>query len=187
MQDFVEKYIREQEAALVAKVKDAGTDGSVAGAEARERDARLIRLGMCEKQYNPATTYSAEYPYQEYKSGKYYRLVPFTVTDEEYEAICRYDNSPIALKPATATDRMLGKSYKGLRRLAVFSLVFGVLVSILGGVLLYFADSQYLLISALIAVLGSVFSYIFAVHFFATAKTLDRVEYLLADRELTKQ
>lgn len=186
MQDFVEKYIKEQEAALAAKCTSVDASGSVAEAEARERDARLIRLGMCEKQYNPETTYSADYPYQEYKSGKYYRFVPFAVSDEEYAAICRYDNSPIKLKPESFTDRVLGKSYKGMRRIAMFSLIFGVLVSILGGVLLYFADSQYLLVSVLIAVLGSVFSWLSTVHFFAVSKTLDRVEYLLARYEQKK-
>lgn len=184
MQDFVEKYIREQKAKIAEKSTDA--KGGVAEDAAKAREARLIRLGMCEKQYNPSTVYSAEYPYQEYKSGKYYRLVPFTVTDEEYEAICHYDDTVIALKPNKLSDKMLGKSRKGLRRTALFSFFFGVFVSILGGVLLYFADSQYLLVSVLIAVLGSVFSYLSAVHMFATAKTLDRVEYLFTEMEEKK-
>lgn len=180
MQDFVEKYIAEQKAALAAKCADA--KGGVAEEQEKEKAARLIRLGMCQKEYNPATTYSAEYPYQEYKSGKYYRLIPFAVTDEEYAEICRYDSSRFAVKPTTLSEKMLGKSRRALARLSLFSFFFGMFVSILFGVLLYFADSQYLLVSVLIAVLGSVFSYIGAAHMFATAKTLEKVDYLLADQ-----
>ncbi len=181
MQDFVEKYIEEQKSAIAEKCREA--KGGVVEEKEKERDARLIRLGMCEKQYNPTATYSAEYPYQEYKSGKYYRLVPFTVTDEEYAEICRYDDSHFAIKPTAVSEKLLGKSHKGLRRTALFSLFFGALVSILGGVLLYLEESEYLLLSVLIALLGSVFSYLSAVQMFTTAKALEKVDYLLADTE----
>ena len=187
MQDFVEQYIAQQKALLEKNGKNAEAEGSVAEKQAREREARLIRLGMCRKEYNPAAMYSAEYPYQEYKSGKYYRLIPFEVSEEEYAAICRYDDSVMKLQPASFTDRVLGREHKSLRRAALFSLVFGVLVSILGGVMLYFADSQYILLSVLISALGSIFSYLSALHFFATAKALDRVEYLLAEHERDKE
>lgn len=184
MQEFVEKYIEEKKAELAAQCADA--KGAVVEDRAAEREARLIRLGMCEKEYSSLPTYSAEYPYQEYKTGKYYRLVPFTVSDEEYAAICRYDDATHRLVPSSVSEKFLGKSARGLRRIALASLIFGVLVSILAAVLLYFADSQYITFSLAIAVCGAVFSWFSAVQFFATAKTLEQTSYLLAREEEAK-
>lgn len=184
MQDFVEKFIKEKEAELAERCADAKS--AVTGEREQEKEARLIRLGMCEKQYSDMLNYSAEYPYQEYKTGKYYRLVPFTVSDEEYAAICCYDNATRRLKPTSVSEKYLGKSAKGLRRIALASLIFGGLVSILVGIMLYLADSQYLLASLAIAVFGSVFSWFSAVQFYATAKTLEHTGYLLAREEEKK-
>ena len=176
MQDFVESFIREREALLDAS--RAGVEGNMA----EEREARLIRLGMCRKEYNPALTYAEEYPYQEYKTGKYYRLVAFEVSDEEYEAICRYDAMPIAQSKKTVGDKFLGKNPKKLRRAAVSAWLFGSLAAILAGVLLYFADSQYLLVSVLIALFGSLFSWFAAAQFFAVAGVAEKVDYLLSEQ-----
>ena len=180
MQDFVEKFIREREALL--NEARAGVEGNMG----EEREARLIRLGMCRKEYNPTLTYSEEYPYQEYKTGKYYRLVAFEVSDEEYEAICRYDKNPVARQNKTAEDKFLGKSPKKLRRAAFASWLLGSLAAVLAGVLLYLADSQYLLVSLLIALFGSLFSWFAATHFFTVANIAEKVDYLLAEQEKKK-
>ncbi|MBQ8858201.1 MAG: hypothetical protein IJ012_00250 [Clostridia bacterium] len=180
MQDFVEKFIREREELL--NEARAGIEGNIA----EEREARLIRLGMCRKEYNPALTYAEEYPYQEYKTGKYYRLVAFEVSDEEYEAICRYDDNPVARQTKTVGDKFLGKSPKKLRRAAVCSWLFGTLAAILAGVLLYLADSQYLLVSLFLALFGSLFSHFAATQFFAVANMAEKLDYLLAEQEKKK-
>lgn len=176
MQDFVENFIREKEA-LIAEARTG-----VMNDLAEEREARLIRLGMCRKEYNPTLTYDAAFPYQEYKTGKYYRLVAFPVSDEEYEAICRYDDMPIARGTKTVGDKFLGKSLKKLRRAAVSSWLLGSLAAVLAGVLLYFADSQYLLVSLLIALFGSLFSWFAAAHFFTVVNLAEKVDYLLAEQ-----
>ncbi len=176
MQDFVEQFIREREA-LINEAR-SGVEGN----QAEEREARLIRLGMCRKEYNPALTYAEEYPYQEYKTGKYYRLVALEVSDEEYEAICRYDDLPIARQSKTVGEKFLGKSPRKLRRAAVCSWLFGSLAAVLAGVFLYIADSQYLLVSLLIALFGSLFSWFAAAHFFAVANIAEEVDYLLAEQ-----
>ena len=180
MQDFVEKFIREKEALL-----DAARAG-VKDNMAEEREARLIRLGMCRKEYNTALTYDDAFPYQEYKTGKYYRLVAFEVSDEEYEAICRYDDMPIAQSKKTVGDKFLGKGPKKLRRAAVCSWLFGSLAAILAGVLLYLADSQYLLVSVLIAFFGSLFSWFAAAQFFAVVGVAEKVDYLLSEQSKKK-
>ena len=50
----------------------------------------LITLGLYERIYSPNNKKSREYPCQEIESGKYYKEVPFEVTDEEYEEIKKY-------------------------------------------------------------------------------------------------
>ncbi len=178
MQEFVETYIKEQEEKLTAAL--TGAKSAVAEDKEQEKSARLIRLGMCRKEYNPAATYSADYPYQEYKSGKYYRLVPHAVSEEEYAAICRYDNAQDTLAPHTAADKVLGKKSKSLRAIALFSFFFGIVISVLGAVLLYLEDTAYLGFAAAIAVGGSLVSWLSAIHFFTTAKILEKTDYLLA-------
>ncbi len=62
----------------------------------------LIASGLYEKIYSPDNKKSEEYPYQETESGKYFKGVPFEVTDEEYEEIKKYlsqsDDAMDALK-----------------------------------------------------------------------------------------
>ena len=127
------------------------------------------------------TSFDREMPfYYYYKDGYVFTLV--ATSDEEYEAICRYDDMPIARLSKTVGDKFLGKSPKKLRRAAVSSWLLGSLAAILAGVLLYFADSQYLLVSILIALFGSLFSWFAAAHFFTVANIAEKVDYLLAEQ-----
>lgn len=178
MQDFVEKFIAEKQAELGEKCAAALAPREEAARA--EREARLIRLGMCQKEYSESAVYSEEYPYQEYKTGKFYRLIPFTVSDEEYAAICRYDNSAMELRPKRLTDRLFGKSAKNYRRTAVLRFLLGLLISAFAGVILYMIESQYLFISFGVALLGIFNSYLAAVQTYAAGKTLEKAEHLIA-------
>ena len=178
MQDFVEKFIAEKQAELGEKCAEALAPSEE---EARaEREARLIRLGMCRKEYHDSQVYSRDYPYQERKTGKFYRLVAFTVTDEEYAAICRYDNSAMELRPERVTDRLFGKRAKNYRATTMLRFLFGVLVSLFAGVILYLIESDYLILSVGVAALGLINSYLAAVQTYAAGKTLERAEHLVA-------
>lgn len=185
MQDFVEKFIAEKQAELQKKCAEALAPSEEAARA--EREARLIRLGMCKKEYSEGQAYSEEYPYQEYKTGKFYRLVPFTVTEEEYAAICHYDNSAMELMPKKRTDLWLGKSARKYRLTALLHFLIGLLGSIFAGVILYMMESQYLFVSLGVAILGGMHAYLSAVQIYAAGKTLEKAEHLVALSEKTDQ
>lgn len=181
MQDFVEKYITEQEAARAAR--QAERRGANAAETESARDARLIRLGMCEKVYSESNVYSEEYPYEEFKTGKHYKLVPFSVTDEEYAAICRYDTAPVTRRRRSLASRTFGNAARRIRHLSVFRIVFGLLTSAFLALFLYLIEDQLLLALAVFA-LGAIGTSFDALAFYATGETLAAVEYLVdeADR-----
>ena len=185
MQDFVEKFIAEKQAELGEKCAEALAPRKEAALA--EREARLIRLGMCRKEYSESQTYSADYPYQEYKTGKFYRMVPFTVTDEEYAIICRYDNSAMELKPKRLSDRLFGGGARHYRRTAALRFLLGLLISLLAGVILYMLESQYLFISLGVAILGILNAYLAAVQTYTAGKTLEKTQHLVALTEEEKE
>ncbi len=178
MQPFVEEFIKKKQ----AEWKEAYGESAAAEEEKRrrERDERLIRLGMCEKEYNPSTVYSEDYPLEEYKTGRFYRLVPYTVSEEEYAAICRYDDTTTALRPANAEEGLFPTAGRAARVLPVLRLILGVAVSFLSGVLLYLADSRYFPVSVLIALLGSAFAYFGALSLSLARRAEERTRYLVA-------
>ena len=178
MQDFVEKFIAQKQAELGEKCADALAPREEA--IRAEREARLIRLGMCSKEYSESQVYSQEYPYQERKTGRFYRFVAFSVTDEEYEAICRYDNSAMELRPGRVGDRLYGKGAKNYRRTAILRFCLGLLISLLVGVVLYLIESDYLFLSIGVAVLGIFNAHLAAVQVYTSGKVLERAEHLVA-------
>jgi hypothetical protein len=56
--------------------------------KAKEREQQLIALGLFEKEYSDER--HPDYPNVDPDTGKYYRIVPIEVTDEEYDMICSY-------------------------------------------------------------------------------------------------
>lgn len=178
MQDFVEKFIAAKQAEWGEKC-----DAALAPREAQaraEREARLIRLGMCRKEYSDSQVFSRDYPYQERKTGRFYRLAAFEVTDEEYAAICRYDNITMELHPTKLTDRLYGKGAKNYRRTAALRFVVGFLLSAFAGVILYLLESDYFLVSLLVFLFGILHAHLAAVHTYTSGKTLERVEQIMA-------
>lgn len=180
MQDFVEKYIAEQEAARAARQEERR--GANAAETQSARDARLIRLGMCEKVYSESNVFSDEYPYEEFKTGKHYKLVPFTVTDEEYAAICRYDTAPLTRRRRSLTSRTFGDAARRIRRLSILRIVFGLLASAFLAFFLYLIEDQLLLALAVFA-LGAIGTGFDALSFYATGETLAAVEYLVDETD----
>ena len=185
MQDFVREYIEKKQAELDAKCESA-----LAAEKERamaEREARLIRLGMCKKEYSESQLYSVEYPYQERKTGKFYRLVPFAVTDEEYAEICRYDDSAIELRPERPVDRLFSGSARNYRRTAALRFFFGVLVSLFLAVILYLIESDYIFLSIGAGILLIFNAGLNATETYMAGKTLARAEHLLALAEKESQ
>lgn len=178
MQDFVEQFIAKKQAELGEKCAEALAP-SEESARA-ERQARLVRLGMCKKEYSESLVYSQDYPYQERKTGKFYRLVALPVTDEEYAAICRYDDSVMQLRPQKASDRLYGRGAKNYRRTAVLRFCLGALVSLFAGVILYLIESDYLFLSFGVVILGILNAHFSAVQTYTAGKTLERAEHLVA-------
>lgn len=181
MQDFVEKYIAEQEAARAAR--QAERKGANEAETQSTKDARLIRLGMCEKVYSESNVYSDEYPYEEFKTGKYYKLVPFTVTDEEYAAICRYDTAPVARRRHSLTSRTFGNAARRIRSFSIARILFGLFASAFLGLVLYLMDSQFLPFSFVVFALGAIGTSFDALAFYATGETLAAVEYLVDEAD----
>ena len=180
MQDFVEKYVEEQEAARKARQSERAA--AMENERESARDARLIRLGMCEKMYSESNIYSDEFPYEEFKTGKYYKLVPFAVTDEEYALICRYDSAPVECKKRSFTARTFGNAAKRIRRTSILRILLGLTASIGLGVFAYLAtdmDPIGLVAGLAIALLGVGFTWLDALAYYATGETLAAVEYLV--------
>lgn len=178
MQDFVEKFIAAKQAELGEKCEAALAPRE---AQARaEREARLIRLGMCRKEYSESQVFSKEYPYQERKTGRFYRFTAFEVTDEEYAAICRYDNSAMELHPAKLTDRLYGSGAKNYCRTAALRFALGLLLSAFAAVILYLLESDYFVLSILVFLLGALHAHLAAVHTYTAGKTLERAEQIMA-------
>lgn len=178
MQDFVEKFIAQKKAELGDKCAEI-----LAPKEEKtqkEREERLIRLGMCQKEYSESQVYSEEYPYQERKSGRFFRYVAFPVTDEEYAAICRYDDSVMELRPKKVTDRLYGKGAKHYRRTAVLRFMLGFLVSAFAGVILYLLESEYIFLSIGVVVLGVLNAHLAATQAYMAGRTLEKAEQLIA-------
>lgn len=179
MQDFVEKFVAERRAAL--EEKKASTAAAQEDARQKERDARLIRLGMCEKEYSPTADYRAEYPFQEYRTGKYYRLLPFAVSDEEYALICHYDDSPLPLKKPKFLARLFGGLARHAAGYALTAFLFGLGVSLFLGVVLFSAEG--ILPGLAAALLGLGLSFIGAVTVYTVGRTAATTEALLTMAE----
>lgn len=185
MQDFVEKYVKEQEA---ARAQRQGERAAASEAEMQSaRDARLIRLGMCEKVYSESNVYSDEYPYEEFKTGKYYKLVPFTVTEEEYALICRYDTAPVERKKRSLTARTFGNAARRIRRTSILRILFGLVTSAFLAVILYLIDTEFLPFSFIVFALGAGSTCFDALTYYATGQTLAAVEYLVDEAERSPQ
>ena len=181
MPDFVKKYIEEQEAARAARQGER--ESAMESEQQSVKEARLIRLGMCEKVYSESNIYSDEYPYEEFKTGKHYKLVPFTVSDEEYAAICRYDTAPVARKKRSLTARTFGNAARRIRRMSIFRIVFGIVAAAFLALILYLVDSEFLPFSFVVFALGAVGTSFDALAFYATGETLAAVEYLVDEAE----
>lgn len=179
MQKFVEEYIAAQKALLQEESNALTADKRKK--EAEDREAHLIRLGMCEKEYSDSTVYNADYPYQEYKTGRYYRLVPFTVSDEEYAAICHYGRLGSELAPHGPARLLFGRSAARARRLALPVFVLGVLLSFFLAAFLYMNESSFLLLAAGTLVAGLGISYILGLLLYNAGETLSRLDALRAE------
>lgn len=57
-----------------------------------EKNAMLLKLDLCEREYSQENKRSAEYPCCDYTTGRYYKEVPIKVTDEEYQELIKYAN-----------------------------------------------------------------------------------------------
>lgn len=62
--------------------------------EQKEKERKLISLGLYEKVYSPNGNYSKDYPCTEYSNAgdKYYKMEVYNVSNEEYEEILKYSN-----------------------------------------------------------------------------------------------
>ena len=179
VQEFVEKYIAEQKRKLGAMC--TGMEEDTQSDAQREKEARLIRLGMCTKEYSPASAYDAAYPYQEYKTGRYYRLIPYTVSEEEYREICRYDRHATAILPRGAGGRLFGKSAHRMQRIALPAAITALLSFLFVAVVLYLNESSYLFLSAAVAIGGVWFSYLFGLLFYTVGSILGRLDHMTAE------
>ena len=68
----------------------------IAAFEQKKKDDLLIDIGLYEKEYSANSTYSDEYPENEWDSEtnttRFYRKIPIEVSDEEYLEIMKYQN-----------------------------------------------------------------------------------------------
>lgn len=174
MQDFVEEYIAAQRAKLGKACKDLDKEHIKAAKDAR--DARLIRLGMCKKEYSESTVYDAAYPYQEYKTGRYYNLIPFEVSDEEYAEICRYDEQIALLAPRGITRRIFGNTAKKLRVLALPFAISMLIASIIAAVLLYRTEESFALLAIGVGAFGIWLSFLGGLLTYAAGEILARLD-----------
>ncbi len=182
MQDFVLEYVEKKKAEFAAVTEEASA--SRIEEQASERDARLIRLGMCRREYSDGTQYSEQYPYEEHETGKYYRLVPYTVSDEEYALICRYDESPLGAE-SRGVGRSFAREAKRVRHFAVLRFTVGCLVSLALAVFLYLVESALLIGAGLLFALGVALSFADASLCYAAGRTLKNTEYIMAQLEKT--
>lgn len=82
MNEVVQEFIRKKQEQLAQKQKE----------EYEALKAKtLVKLGLVEKEYSPDGKYSDEYLQSEYdevnKCNKFYKIVPISVTDEEFEEL----------------------------------------------------------------------------------------------------
>ena len=177
MQQFVEEYIARQKALLGESCTTLDEEHALAARRAREE--RLIRLGMFRREYSDSTTYDENYPYQDYKTGKYYRDIAFEVTDEEYEAICLYDNRTAALAPKKGiAGRLFGNTAKKLRRLA-FPFALGILlVGLAIAAILYLTEESFLFLSVGAALVGIGAAFAGGLTFYALGEILSRLDHI---------
>lgn len=180
MQDFVLDYVKKKQAEFAAATEEASADRTQE--KAAERDARLVRLGMCRREYGEGTAFSEEYPLEEHQSGRYYRLVPYEVSDEEYALICRYDDSPLGVRPHGLA-RTFSAEVKRVRRFAVLRFAIGFCISLALGCFLYLLESSLLLGAALLVLLGTALAFADASLCYAVAKNLKNTEYIMAKLE----
>lgn len=97
----------------------------------KEKEKTLIELGLCDKVYSPDNTYSEEFSSSEWNSvdltTKYFKKVPFEVSDEEYEEIKRHTNK-------TEKDESKGNSIAiALTAIAVIIYIVGFIAGIAYG------------------------------------------------------
>ncbi len=97
----------------------------------KEKEKRLIELGLFEKEYAPDNQWTSEYPEVEYKGQAqlHYRKKPVEVTDEEYAQILDVSEH----KPKKVQNSGLSTFFE----------VLGFL-SIIGGIILGFVLETYL-------------------------------------------
>ena len=177
MQQFVEEYIARQKALLGESCATLDEEHALAARRAREE--RLIRLGMCRREYSDSTSYNEAYPYQEYKTGRYYRDVAFEVTDEEYEAICLYDNRTAALVPKKGiTHRLFGNTAKKLRRLAFPFAVGILLVGFALAAVLYLTEESFIFLAVGAALAGIGAAFAGGLTFYALGEILSRLDHM---------
>ncbi len=181
MQDFVKEYIEKKEAEFAAVTETASAHRTAANEN--ERAERLIRLGMCRREYNPNATYSSDYPEEEHKTGRYFRTVPYEVSDEEYALICRYDDSPLNTEKKKISARFFARATARVRRLAAIRFFLGFFLSLGAGVFLYLIESQLLVGALLFVLVGTALSAVEASLYYAVGKNLKNTEYIMAQLE----
>ncbi|MDO4816402.1 MAG: hypothetical protein Q4A83_07375 [Bacillota bacterium] len=83
MGQLVDQYLQQKRAEAARK-------------EYQEKANVLIQEGLVIKDYNPSNIYSDDYPNCDWdgpNAGRYYRVFPIAVTDDEYEEIKKYHDS----------------------------------------------------------------------------------------------
>ena len=109
--------------------------------------------------------------------------MPFTVSDEEYALICRYDSAPVERKKRSFTARTFGNAARRIRRTSILRMIFGFVASAFLAVLLYLIDTEFLPFSFVVFALGACGAAFDALNYYATGETLAAVEYLVDEVE----
>lgn len=103
----------------------------------KEKRKNLINLGLYDKIYAPDNIQTDEYPLSEWDNTvlirKYYKAVPFKVTDEEYQQIIKLSQKPKVL-PTSKPDK--NTIAKFLTVIAWITFICGFIAGIIWGNLL---------------------------------------------------
>ncbi len=103
----------------------------------KEKRKNLINLGLYDKIYAPDNIRTDEYPLSELDNTglirKYYKAVPFKVTDEEYQQIIKLSQKPKVL-PTSKPDK--NTIAKFLTVIAWITFICGFIAGIIWGYLL---------------------------------------------------
>ena len=101
MNSLIENYIEKKEKEKAEKRLEA-------------KKELAAKLGIFEKEYSPNNEYSEKYPEYEFdnetQSSKYYKKIPVEITEEEYQALLKYQSDEDNSKSNTVSTvfRVLG-------------------------------------------------------------------------------